>query len=396
MTTVGYGDIIPTNNSEKIFCIFTMILASCLYAYFIGTIATLLVNSRKTIIYYEIKLATTLKFLKERRIDDSLVSRIRRYISYKIDRMRKQVNDRDILGSLSKELSKEVKSALNKNYLIMFEFFNTHEEFCVSLANRMREVQFCPSELIFEKYDASDSMYFICKGQINMFDQMIIYKKLSKESHFGEIGFFTKAARILGAESQYFSILIKVSKDDMKAAINEYDLMNAKRCLSLLNEIEHLKVNLINKSLSSAPCYACNKNGHYVANCNEVNQDNVDVRYNAETVQSMNSSNKLVKELMKKHKDQKDKGDFLVKRVDPVYIKTIDELSLFSNRKSSMEEELSMNISNDNNNNSMGYEDLSKSLMNESSISENLEVSKSRRHRFSSNFKRRVSNNSIF
>jgi hypothetical protein len=33
MITVGYGDILPTNNTEKVFAIFTMLLASGVFGY---------------------------------------------------------------------------------------------------------------------------------------------------------------------------------------------------------------------------------------------------------------------------------------------------------------------------------------------------------------------------
>lgn len=41
MLTVGYGDIVPYNNLEKIFTMFTMLLGCCLFAYVMSSIGGL-------------------------------------------------------------------------------------------------------------------------------------------------------------------------------------------------------------------------------------------------------------------------------------------------------------------------------------------------------------------
>jgi len=42
MITVGYGDIVPMNMAEKIFGMFTMLLACGVFAYTMNTIASVL------------------------------------------------------------------------------------------------------------------------------------------------------------------------------------------------------------------------------------------------------------------------------------------------------------------------------------------------------------------
>lgn len=40
MTTVGYGDILPTNNNERIVCMLAMFIASGVFAYTMNKIGT--------------------------------------------------------------------------------------------------------------------------------------------------------------------------------------------------------------------------------------------------------------------------------------------------------------------------------------------------------------------
>ena len=42
MTTVGFGDIVPVNNDEKIFAIFMMLLSCGVFAYTMNTMGTVL------------------------------------------------------------------------------------------------------------------------------------------------------------------------------------------------------------------------------------------------------------------------------------------------------------------------------------------------------------------
>ena len=42
MITVGYGDIVPINNHEKIFAIFTMLLSCGVFAYTMNTMGSVL------------------------------------------------------------------------------------------------------------------------------------------------------------------------------------------------------------------------------------------------------------------------------------------------------------------------------------------------------------------
>lgn len=41
MLTIGYGDIVPTTDNEKIFVIFTLIVACATFAYIVGSIESI-------------------------------------------------------------------------------------------------------------------------------------------------------------------------------------------------------------------------------------------------------------------------------------------------------------------------------------------------------------------
>jgi hypothetical protein len=45
MNTVGYGDITPVNQTEKIFCIIMTVIACAMFAFFVNTIGSIFQKS---------------------------------------------------------------------------------------------------------------------------------------------------------------------------------------------------------------------------------------------------------------------------------------------------------------------------------------------------------------
>ena len=43
-TTIGYGDLYPQSEGEKIYCIFIMIIASGIFAYIVGAVASIILS----------------------------------------------------------------------------------------------------------------------------------------------------------------------------------------------------------------------------------------------------------------------------------------------------------------------------------------------------------------
>lgn len=64
MVTVGYGDITPRNTIERIITIFTMLVASGVYAYIINEVSTLVRMYNLLASKYEERMKYVNKFMK--------------------------------------------------------------------------------------------------------------------------------------------------------------------------------------------------------------------------------------------------------------------------------------------------------------------------------------------
>ena len=82
MATVGYGDIIPVANSEKIYAMFAMIIACGFTAYIIGSIGYIF--NRSNIMVKDIKLKSfhINQFLIHNEIPNEIRHKIMSYLDY--------------------------------------------------------------------------------------------------------------------------------------------------------------------------------------------------------------------------------------------------------------------------------------------------------------------------
>ena len=60
MTTVGYGDLTPTNVVEMVFAIIVMVLGKLLFGFVLGTVASTLANAEIRRVVFEDKLKVLL------------------------------------------------------------------------------------------------------------------------------------------------------------------------------------------------------------------------------------------------------------------------------------------------------------------------------------------------
>ena len=78
MTTVGYGDVIPQNDTERFYALMSMVVGGGFYGYIIASMASLVstfdVNQN---LYYE-KMDTVVAYMRQRNFPGELFRRVKR------------------------------------------------------------------------------------------------------------------------------------------------------------------------------------------------------------------------------------------------------------------------------------------------------------------------------
>ena len=79
LTTVGYGDIIPTNNAERLYALASLLVGALVFGYMLSSIGDLLSNVDKNAVKLEGKLGDVKDFTRWHRMGPELAARVRKY-----------------------------------------------------------------------------------------------------------------------------------------------------------------------------------------------------------------------------------------------------------------------------------------------------------------------------
>ena len=168
--TVGYGDIVPKNNTELIFTIFTIFFGCGLFAYFINAVGIIVQEINKDahlfkfLLYFYFyrsfiylfkreKMMVINKYLDKKHIDQNLQMRIREYLKFIWQEESTQNNhdENEIINTLSKSLKMELIHGSYGQVLrkIPLFFANFSEKFLSELMFEIKEVRNSPDEIIY-------------------------------------------------------------------------------------------------------------------------------------------------------------------------------------------------------------------------------------------------------
>ena len=125
LTSVGYGDITPRNNSERVFSIFMLLISAGIFGVFIAVLTQIVaaqdMDSRKV----AEELDEVQSFCLRRRFDGDLGRRIRRHFRdfYK---MKSAIDEHKILAHLGSALREEVSRILITGHMQNVQIFQTY------------------------------------------------------------------------------------------------------------------------------------------------------------------------------------------------------------------------------------------------------------------------------
>lgn len=181
MITVGYGDIIALTNLERVYCVGVMLLCCGVFAYSLNAVGSIFQQMYEKDTQFHAKLVDISYYMGLRGINPSLQSKIKRYLEYMHEEeLYGFQRGTELLGGLSNKLQEEISEDLYGKILKGIRIFKDNEfqgQFLKKVAIRMQEITFAPGDIIFlEKEEDESRLYFIMKGEIELFMRPSISK----------------------------------------------------------------------------------------------------------------------------------------------------------------------------------------------------------------------------
>ena len=189
-TTVGYGDISSTNDLEKFYGIFILIVGTCAYSWILTNISNYIKKNNEKFIDFEEKM----KVLNEIRLeypnlDQDLYNRITRYLNY--NKSEYKCNLKFILESLPSSLQNNLIIEIYKPIIKNFQFFKSFEnsDFFVKIVTSLKPILTMKDDILIEEGEIIEDIIFIKNGVLTL--EIIIDlndPKTSIESHLEATG----------------------------------------------------------------------------------------------------------------------------------------------------------------------------------------------------------------
>ncbi|MCF8306874.1 MAG: cyclic nucleotide-binding domain-containing protein [Ignavibacteriales bacterium] len=230
LTTIGYGDITPVNDIQRLFTIFVEIVGVGFYSLLIGNIAGLISKRDPAKQKYSENLEKLSILVRTRDIPDQLQKKIRDYYTY-IWKNRLGYDENVFVEGLPTSLQHELSMSLKKELIERIPLFKDADiNFIRETASTLKTMICIPGQILFNVGSIGNEMYFVVNGELEVYDDK--FNKpiavLKQGDFFGEIALFMNVPRTATIISKTYSDLYILEKAHFDYIIAKYPEIGAK------------------------------------------------------------------------------------------------------------------------------------------------------------------------
>jgi CRP-like cAMP-binding protein len=175
MSTVGFGDIFPTDTGQRLYAIFSMTIAPLIF----GAVVSVLSRATEGLFNDTIaaKMAQTTRFMRQRGVPSELAHRVIHNLRCNAMQERQMMLAPDVLIQLSPAVQRELLSELLRGTVLQFPLFKgANSAFVGELAQAHNWVYCFPGDIVVEEGQIEKEIVFIVRGKLVM---MPISKRFS-------------------------------------------------------------------------------------------------------------------------------------------------------------------------------------------------------------------------
>ncbi|XP_036405720.1 potassium voltage-gated channel subfamily H member 5-like isoform X2 [Megalops cyprinoides] len=187
LTTIGFGNIAPTTDGEKIFSVAMMMVGSLLYATIFGNVTTIFQQMYTNTNRYHEMLNNVRDFLKLYQVPKGLSERVMDYI-VSTWAMSKGIDTERVLSYCPKDMRADICVHLNRQVFNEHPAFRLASDGCLrSLAVEFQTIHCAPGDLIFHAGESVDTLCFVVSGSLEVIQDDEVIAILGKGDVFGDV-----------------------------------------------------------------------------------------------------------------------------------------------------------------------------------------------------------------
>ncbi|EAR95256.3 cation channel family protein (macronuclear) [Tetrahymena thermophila SB210] len=232
MVTLGYGDIVPITLNEKLYAIGVALVGCFILSYSMNQVGEILNGLAKSSTLFKEKLQQLNNYFSKNYIERDLQLKVIKYYEYLQYEDQECINEGyKLIHQLPDQLKKEIQSKLYQNLFLNKKFFslNFSKEFLHSLSLKIQEDVLHPRQVLYQKNEYPQRLYFILNGKIEIFFDATDKKKSfqvrkikNKGEMIGEVEFFSNYQYELSAKSMSVANLAFIEKEDFLQELYKY------------------------------------------------------------------------------------------------------------------------------------------------------------------------------
>uniref|UniRef100_A0A8C7YPT9 Potassium voltage-gated channel subfamily H member 2 n=1 Tax=Oryzias sinensis TaxID=183150 RepID=A0A8C7YPT9_9TELE len=187
LTSVGFGNVSPNTNSEKIFSICVMVIGSLMYASIFGNVSAIIQRLYSGTTRYHTQLLRVKEFIRFHQIPGGLRQRLEEYFQHAWS-YTNGIDMNAVLKGFPESLQAEICLHLNRSLLQNCKAFRGGSQACLrALAFRIKTVHAPPGDTLIHCGDFLDSLFFISRGSIQVMRDDVVVAILGQNDIFGEL-----------------------------------------------------------------------------------------------------------------------------------------------------------------------------------------------------------------
>lgn len=226
ITTVGFGDIVAANSTERIYAIIVMGVGIAFYSYTISNISSVLASMNQRDLEYKTTLSAIKDFSAEtnlpKNLRDSVISQVKHNYEANINSW---YSKDKLLSELPTHLRTQVSANIHKALVSELAFFQNKDPGFISfVVPRLKSVAYTIGDLIYRVGDYASETFFLLKGEVILKDEYGVgFKTYMKGSYFGEIEVLKRCLRaqtcqVIALKAE----CLVLAKDQLREVMEEF------------------------------------------------------------------------------------------------------------------------------------------------------------------------------
>uniref|UniRef100_A0AAZ3SJS2 Potassium voltage-gated channel subfamily H member 7 n=1 Tax=Oncorhynchus tshawytscha TaxID=74940 RepID=A0AAZ3SJS2_ONCTS len=187
LTSVGFGNVSPNTNSEKIFSICVMLIGSLMYASIFGNVSAIIQRLYSGTARYHLQMLRVKEFIRFHQIPNPLRQRLEEYFQHAWN-YTNGIDMNMVLKGFPECLQADICLHLNASLLQGCKAFQGATKGCLrALAMRFKTTHSPPGDTLVHCGDVLTALYFLSRGSIEILKDDIVVAILGKNDIFGEM-----------------------------------------------------------------------------------------------------------------------------------------------------------------------------------------------------------------